>query len=324
MKPLAPSALIAAVLLAAAPAHAGQEEPPLRVVASFSILADLVRQVGGPQVSVQPLVPAGGDAHVYQPTPADARALGRADLVFVNGLGFEGWIDRLVQAAGYKGALVVATQGIEPIASEEGGEGGGHEHEHEHGHDHEHGHGHHDHTHGGQDPHAWQSVPNAMRYVRNIADGLCAARPANCPVWRDNAAKYLDELTRLDAGIRAAWQGVPPARRKVITSHDAFGYYARAYGVQFLAPQGVSTDSEPSAQDVARLIRQIRAEKIRALFVEQLTSPRLLEQIARETGIRPAGALYSDALSPVNGPAATYVDMMRHNTAALTQAAKGE
>lgn len=300
MKPLAPSALIAAALLAAAPAHAGPEDPPLRVVASFSILADLVRQVGGPQVSVQPLVPAGGDAHVYQPTPADARALGRAELVFVNGLGFEGWIDRLVQAAGYKGALVVATQGIEPIASEEGGEGGG------------------------QDPHAWQSVPNAMRYVRNIADGLCAARPANCPVWRDNAAKYLDELTRLDAGIRAAWQGVPPARRKVITSHDAFGYYARAYGVQFLAPQGVSTDSEPSAQDVARLIRQIRAEKIRALFVEQLASPRLLEQIARETGIRPAGALYSDALSPADGPAATYVDMMRHNTAALTQAAKGE
>ena len=184
--------------------------------------------------------------------------------------------------------------------------------------------GNHDHAHGGQDPHAWQSVPNAMRYVRNIADGLCAARPANCPVWHDNAAKYLDELTRLDAGIRAAWQGVPPARRKVITSHDAFGYYARAYGVQFLAPQGISTDSEPFAQDVARLIRQIRAEKIRALFVEQLTSPHLLEQIARETGIRPAGALYSDALSPADGFVATYVDMMRHNTAALTQAVKGE
>ena len=295
--------------LAAAAARA--QEPalePLRVVASFSILADMVRQVGGPQVSVRALVPAGGDAHVYQPTPADARELGRAELVVVNGLGFEGWLQRLEQAAGYQGPRVVATQGIEPIAGAPD-----HEHGHEYGHEH-----------GGPDPHAWQSVPNAQRYVRNITEGLCAARPAGCPVWQDNAVKYLDALTRLDQDIRAAWQSVPPAQRKVITSHDAFGYYARAYGVQFLAPQGISTDSEPSAKDMARLVRQIRAEKIRALFVEQLASPRLLEQLARETGIRPAGALYSDALSPADGPAATYVDMMRHNTAALTQAASGQ
>ncbi|MDO5086753.1 MAG: metal ABC transporter substrate-binding protein [Comamonadaceae bacterium] len=309
MKRLTLSLLTAALTMGAACAASAE---PLRAVATFSILGDLVRQVGGERVSVQTLVGPGVDAHVFQPTPAHARTLGQAQVVFVNGLGFEGWIDRLVQAAGYRGPRVVASQGVKTLAAD-----GVHAHGH-HGHAHDQGH-----DHGPADPHAWQSVPNARRYVHNIADGLCAADAAGCPAYRANAERYGAQLTQLDADIRAAWQTVPRAARKVITSHDAFGYYAAAYGVRFMAPQGVSTESEPSAKDVARLVRQIKSEKIKALFVEQLSNPRLLEQIARETGVQPAGALYSDALSPANGPAATYVDMMRHNTQALVKAVQG-
>lgn len=303
--------LALALLGAARAAETAPPAAPLRVVASFSILADMARQIGGDEVSVQSLVPAGGDAHVYQPNPQDVRKLARAELAIVNGLGFEGWLDRLITAAGYLGPRVVASQGAslienEPHEHEDEGEG---EPLHEHAH-----------AHGPQDPHAWQDVANARHYARRIAEGLCAARPARCPVWREREQRYQQELAQLHADIRAAWQTVPQARRKVITSHAAFGYYARAYGVQFLAAQGVSTDSEPSAQNIAALIRQIRAENIRALFVDPLSSPRLIEQIARETGVRPAGALYSDTLSPPDGPAPTYIAMMRHNTQALIRA----
>ena len=294
-------ALIAALASAmAAPAHTAE---PLRVVATFSILGDLVQQVGGQRVAVQTLVGLGGDAHVFQPTPTHARQVGQAQLVVSNGLGYEGWMPRLLQSTGYKGLQVIATKGVRPI---EGGKD--HDHDHDHGHD---------------DPHAWQSVPNAIVYVANIANGLCAADGAGCADYRTGAARTTDVLKKLDADIRAAWAPIAPAERKVITSHAAYAYYGQAYGVRFLSPQGVSTESEASAKGVAQLVRQIRRDGIRALFIENVSDPRLIQQIARETGLKPAGRLFSDSLTPPGGGAPTYVDMMRANTQALVRAVAG-
>ncbi len=275
---------------------------PLQVVASFSILADLVRQVGGAHVTVTSLVGAEGDAHVYQPTPADAQALRSSDLVFVNGLGFEGWMDRLVQASDYRGNIVVASAGVTPRRFDASAAHATHAHP------------------GTLDPHAWQSVPNVERYVANIAAALCRADPANAGAYRANANAYTAKLRALHAQILRRLQALPPQRRTIVTSHDAFGYFAATYGLRFEAPQGVSTDAEASAHDVAALIAQIRREGAAALFVEDITDPRLLQQIARETGIRIGGTLYSDALSRPQGPATSYLAMMHHNLTELTRA----
>jgi zinc/manganese transport system substrate-binding protein len=281
-------------------------DKPLRAVASFSILGDLVRQVGGEHVAVDVLVGPGADAHVFQPTPAQARQVAQAQVLFSNGLGFEGWMSRLLKTAGYKGKQVVVSQGIAPL--KEAGHGG-----HSHGH-----------SHGGVDPHAWQNPRHVITYMDNIAKGLCEADAPRCDTYRRNAAAYTVQLQALDAEIASAWTAIPAAQRKVITSHDAFGYYAKAYGVTFLAAQGMSTDSEASAKGVGQLVRQIKKDNIKALFVESISDPRLIEQIGRETGVKPAGELFSDSLSDANGAAATYVAMMRANTAALTQAVKGQ
>jgi zinc/manganese transport system substrate-binding protein len=293
------------------PGHA-QTTLPVKTVASFSILGDLVRQVGGERVSVDVLVGPGADAHVFQPSPSHARQVGQAQVVFANGLGFEGWMQRLLETAGYKGKPVVVSQGIKPLQAEADA------------HDHKDEKPGHEHGHGDIDPHAWQSVPNVITYVANITKGLCAADAAGCDGYRKNAAAYTQQLKTLDTEIKATWGSIPAAQRKLITSHDAFGYYARAYGVKFLAPQGVSTDSEASAQGVAQLVRQIRKEQIKALFVESISDPRLIEQIGRETGVKPAGALFSDSLSGSSGPAASYVAMMQANTRAMTQAIQGQ
>lgn len=290
---------------------------PMPVVASFSILADLVSRVGGDRVTIATLVGAGGDAHVFQPKPADAKKLAEAKLVFVNGLGFEGWMDRLVKSSGTKAPIVVASKGVEPRKAEE-------EDDHdEHakgkgGHDHDHGHEGHDH--GGIDPHAWQSIANVKIYVANIRDALVAADPAAKDTYVANATAFLTELDGLEGEVKAAIAKIPQEKRRVITSHDAFGYFAAAYGLEFLAPQGISTDAEPSAKGVAKLIGQIRKEKIRAVFVENMTDGRLVERIAKETGVKLGGAIFSDSLSPKGGPATTYVDMVRHNVKLLSAA----
>jgi zinc/manganese transport system substrate-binding protein len=244
---------------------------------------------------------------VFQPSPAHARLVAQAQVIWVNGLGFEGWMPRLLKAANARVKPTVVSQGLEPLRGDTEG----------------HGHGHgkgHSHSHGEVDPHAWQQVTNAIGFVERMAQSLCAVDAAGCEGYRTNATTYTRELRALEDEIKASWAPIPQAQRKVITHHDAFGYYAKAYGVTFLSPQGVSTDSEASAKGVARLVRQIRQEGVRALFVENIADPRLIEQIARETGLKPAGALYSDALSEPTGPAPTYVDMMRFNTRALTQA----
>ncbi|WP_207482365.1 metal ABC transporter substrate-binding protein [Arenibaculum pallidiluteum] len=277
---------------------------PLKVVASFSILDDMVRQVGGEEVSVTTLVGPDQDAHVYEPSPADARAVAGADLVVVNGLGFEGWMDRLIRASGTKARVVTASARVKPISEDEN-----------------HGHGH---GHGGADPHAWHSILNAMIYVDNILSGLIQAAPLRAEVFRARAAAYREELDRLDAGVRRTFAAVPADRLKVLTSHDAFGYFARDYRITFLAPVGFSTEAEPSAGEVARLIRQVRKERVRAVFIENITDPRLIEQIARESGAKVGGTLYSDALSAPGGPAATYVEMIRQNARQIAGALAGE
>src|SRR5215475_13396114 len=251
--------LIAWALLALA-AACGQTaaQPPLRVVATFSILADFARSVGGDAVEVGSLVGPNGDAHAYAPSPADAKRLADARLILVNGLGFEGWIDRLVKASGSKAQVITATKGIKPrqMTDED------------------------DHDHGKTDPHAWQSVANAKIYVANIRDALAKADPGNAATYAANATAYTARLDALDSDIKAAIAAIPPARRKIITTHDAFGYFAAAYGLQMIAPQGVSTEAEVSARDVAKIIRQIKAQKIPAVFMENVTDPRLMQRIA--------------------------------------------
>ncbi len=276
----------------------------VKVVASFSILADLVRNIGGDRVDVTILVGRNNDAHVFEPSPADSRRLAGARLIVVNGLGFEGWLDRLVQAAGSPAPVVVASTGVRPRAAEP------------------------DETRIGQDragvdPHAWQSVANVRHYVANIRDALTKVDPAGQGSYAANAAAYLAKLAALDQEIRRTLAKIPVDRRRVITSHDAFGYFADAYGIAFLAPEGLSTDAEPSARTVARIIRSIESRRIAAVFLENAVDPRLVEMIARETGARIGGTLYSDALPGPDGPASTYLDMMRHNVQALVAALGG-
>ena len=282
---------VVACLLIAAATQPARAEQRLNVVASFSILGDFVANVGGDRVDVTSLVGPDGDVHVFTPAPADARKIADAGLVVVNGLGLEGWLPRLVQSSGSKAAVVTATAGIAPLRSGEAA-----------------------------DPHAWQSVVDARQYVINIRDALMAADPPDGPMFRANADGYLVKLDGLDREVRAAVAQIPAARRKVISTHKAFGYFAAAYGVEFIAPLGVSTDSEPSARDIAAIITQIRTQKIPAIFLENISDPRLIRRISAETGIRIGGTLYSDSLTGENGEAPTYIDMVRHNIKALTNA----
>lgn len=343
---LATAALLASVVMPFAGGAASAEQ--LKVVASFSILGDFAARVGGDRIELTTLVGPDGDAHVYEPRPADAAAIAAADVVLVNGLGFETFIPRLVEASGGKAPVVELTKGVATIATDEeehhheageahegedhdkGGEHAqadeAHDHDHEKGAEHAHGeegHDGHHHDHGPTDPHAFQSVPNAIVYVGNIAEAFCAADAAGCESYRANASAYAETLKALDAELRASVERIPADKRVIITSHDAFAYLGKEYGLTFLAPEGVSTASEASAADVARLIDQVREDKASALFVENVTNARLIEQIGSETGIEVGGALYSDALSDAGGPAPTYVDMMRHNIGTIAGAIRG-
>ena len=307
-------------LTLAAPAS-GRPDGPLRAVATFSILGDMVSRIGGRHVAVTTLVGPNGDAHVYRPTPAAARAVSEAQMLVVNGLDFEGWLDRLIQASDFTGVHVVATAGIEPMAVEGGGDEHGHDGDHREGDSAEgHGDGHDDHGHGAFDPHAWQSLRLAVVYVDNITAALATADPNNASTFYRNRAAYVAEIEALDAEIRGMFADLPPGSRTIVTSHDAFQYFGRDYGLAFIAPQGLSTASEASARDVARLIRLIRNQGIRAVFAENVADPRLLQRIADETGATIGGTLYPGALSGPDGPVPTYLDMMRHNARTLAQA----
>ncbi len=290
-KPLA--CLLLGLFLFPFPAHADAE--PLRVVATFSILGDMVRQVGGDRTAVQTLVANGEDAHIFKPTPAAAEALARADLVVENGLGFEGWIVRLVSSSGYKGPVLVASDGVMPRTMQEDGENV-------------------------TDPHAWQDVSNARIYVKNIAAALGRALPQEKAYFDRRAEAYDAELGKLDRQIKADMGLFSATQRKLITSHDAFGYFGAAYGVSFLSPQGINTEIEPTAAQVAALVRQMKEEKVRLVFFEALASPRLISTLAKDAGARVGKEIYSDALSGPKGPAQTYADMMRYNAEQFKEA----
>jgi zinc/manganese transport system substrate-binding protein len=279
------------LLLAGASAlrtEAALAQQRLLAVATFSILGDFVKNVGNDRVESATLVGSNGDAHVYEPTPADARRLSAAKVVFVNGLGLEGWMTRLITASGSKAPIIIATKGITPR----------------------------DMLSKGQivpDPHAWQSVANARIYVANIRDGLKKVDPAGAAIYDTNAKSYLAKLDTLEKEVKDAIAQIPVDRRKIITTHDAFGYFGDAYGVEFIAPEGLSTESEPSASGVAKIITQIRTQKIPAVFLENVTDPRLIQRIAEESGAKIGGELYSDALSEPSGPAGNYIALMRNN-----------
>jgi zinc/manganese transport system substrate-binding protein len=289
------AALVAFMLAGPAAAQATK----LNVVASFSIVGDIVKNVGGDLVDVTMLVGPNADAHVYSPSPADAKKLADAKVVVVNGLGFEGWIERLIKASASKAPVIVASKGVKPPPAAAS-----------HGHGHSHG----------SDPHAWQSVANVKAYVTNIRDGLIAADPAGKAAYESNAAAYQAKLDALDKEVREAIARIPADRRRIITTHDAFAYFKQAYGVDFIAPQGVSTETEPSAKDVARIIAQIKRQKIPAVFMENVSDPRLLKRIADETGAKIGGILYSDALTDEKGLAPSYIEMIRHNVRQISSA----
>jgi zinc/manganese transport system substrate-binding protein len=280
---------------------------PLRVVASFSIIGDFARQVGGEHIELTTLVGPNSDAHVYSPRPADAKAVARADVVLVNGLSFEEFLSRLVKASGTRAPVVELTRNADILNDPKGG---------------------HYHFINGEavfhatpnDPHAWQSIANAKMYVQNIAEAFCAADSTNCAEYEANAAAYNETLSALDTQIRLTIADVPKDRRVGVVAHNAFRYFERDYGVTFLSPQGVSTASEASAADVASLIREIRNKRAAAVFAENISDTRLVRQIASEAGLELSGALYSDALSTASGPASHYTDMMRHNAQTIATA----
>ena len=280
--------LLLALLLICSPLHAAER---LSVVASFSILGDFVRTIGGDRINLTTLVGPDSDVHVYMPAPGDAKRVAEAKLVIVNGLGLEGWLPRLVQSSGAKAQIVTASAGIAPLKLGSAA-----------------------------DPHAWQSVPNARIYVTNITSALAAADPDDAEFFRTQAKAYLEKLETLDREVRDAVAKIPPERRKVISTHDAFGYFAAEYGVQFIAPLGVSTETEPSARDIATIIGQIKAAKIPAVFLENISDDRLIRRIAAETGAKVGGTLISDGLTGEKGLAPTYIDMVRHNIKALSSA----
>lgn len=280
--------LFCALSLIASPLQAAER---LSVVASFSILGDFVRNVGGDRIDLTTLVGADGDVHVYTPAPGDAKRIAAAKLVIVNGLGLEGWLPRLVQSAGSKAKVVTASAGITPLKLG-----------------------------AAADPHAWQSVPNARIYVTDIANALAAAAPDEAEFFRAQARAYLEKLETLDREVREAVAKIPAERRKVISTHDAFGYFSAEYGIRFIAPLGVSTETEPSARDIAAIIGQIKAARIPAVFLENISDDRLIRRIAAETGAKVGGTLISDGLTGEKGPAPTYIDMVRHNIKALTSA----
>ncbi|MCS6758505.1 MAG: zinc ABC transporter substrate-binding protein [Candidatus Devosia euplotis] len=295
---MSPAKLLLAALLGSAlvlPASAAE----IKAVASFSILGDIVARVGGDRVDLTTIVGPNADTHVYEPKPADAQALSAAQIFFVNGLGFEGCLDRLVEATGFAGPVIVASDGVRTRTMDEDGEQA-------------------------TDPHAWQSLKNGLLHASNVEAGLCQVDPDGRPIYQANVKAYADETTALDNQVIAQIDSVPVSQRKAITAHDAFGYFGEEYGVAFLPPEGISTDSEASAADVGKLIEQVRADGVKALFIENMSNGRLMEQIARETGAAVGGELYADALSEPGEGAATYLDMFGRNIDLLVPAMTGK
>ncbi|MEI8400602.1 MAG: metal ABC transporter substrate-binding protein [Alcaligenaceae bacterium] len=302
---------LASALLLVVPTLSAQ---PISVVASFSILADMVREVGGPYVQVTSLVGPNTDSHVFDPTPADAKRIASAQLVFVNGLGYEGWLDRLVKSSGYRGPIVVASKGIRTSLELKGS--------HSHAQDEKRAHP--THARAVSDPHAWQNLANAERYVETIRIALAAALPEHSAALEQRATDYIKRIRALDLATKAQIAAVAVERRKVITSHDAFGYFAQAYGVTFYPLQGLATASEPSAAEIVRIVDQIKKHKVTAIFTENISDPRVLERIAKDSGAKVGGLLYADALTAPGTVADTYLKMFEHNVTTIVSGMSGQ
>ncbi len=307
-----------------APGQAPVASDPIRVVATFSILGDMVREVGGERVALETIVGPDGDAHAFEPAPRDARALGAAQLLVRNGLGFEGWLPRLREVSGFKGLDIVASDGVPVrVLSDAPAATGHHGHDHEGAHD-AGAHGHtdgyeqsdtHGHHHAGDaDPHAWQDLSNGVIYVRNIAQGLAAIDPAHAAEYHRRAEAYVLRLQAADRAWRDDLASIAPARRVMMTTHDAFGYLGRAYDIRIISVLGLSSEAEPAAGALARIIDQIREQDIRAVFLEKAVNPTLIRRIAQETGVEVGGTLYADTLGAPGTPAGTYLGMFHWNT----------
>jgi len=295
--------VLAACILASGPTLA-QDKPV--AVATFSILADLTQRVAGDHAQVLTLVGPNGDAHVFEPGPKESAELVHADLLIANGLGFEPWLQRLEDASGFKRKVILASDGVTPLAAEE--EHDSEEREEE------------DHHHEGVDPHAFQDLANARIYVANIAKGLSEAAPDHAADFKANADKLIAEITALDQQLKADFGAIPPEKRRVLTSHDAFHYFGHAYGIEFVSVQGLSTEAEPTADDLVKVVRQARDGHLSAIFLENMSDPRLAETVAQESGVRMGGALYADALSDPSGPAPDYLSLIRYNAKQLLAA----
>ncbi|HUH58701.1 MAG TPA: metal ABC transporter substrate-binding protein [Candidimonas sp.] len=310
------TAMSGAVVALAAPSVFAVDRPPLRVVASFSVLGDMVKEIGGEHVALTTIVGPNADAHSFEPTPQDVKALSQAQVLVINGLDFEAWLPRLINAAGFKGAQVLASEGIAVRQLDDGG--------HAHGAGQPHGVGE---SHEGApdvDPHAWQRLDNGMIYARNIAEGLARSDPRRRSYYIGRAHAYIGKMKTLDTEIKQAIAAIPPDRRKVITSHDAFGYFAQAYGIEFISVAGLSSQAEPSAKEVAAIIDRAKKEGIAGVFIENITNSKLVTQIAKESGIKIGSTLYSDALSNPDRPAATYLGMFSWNAGQLIYVLKPE
>jgi len=288
-----PVALAVAALLSSPLAMA----KTVTAVASFSILGDIVHQVGGDHVKVNSLVGPDGDPHSFEPSPQDSKEINASDVVFVSGLGLEGWIDRLVSASGYKGKVVTASEGVKSSQMVDDGKEI-------------------------TDPHAWNSMANGVIYATNVMNALVAADPEDADYFRKRGGAYIEQLKKLDEWAKSEFANVPQEKRKVLTSHDAFGYFGREYHVTFMAPVGFSTEAEASASGVASLIKQIKEEKVKTYFIENQTDPRLVKQIAAATGAQAGGELYPEALSGPKGPATTYEKAFKHNVETIVASMK--
>lgn len=297
---------LALAALALSPAQAQTPAKKLAVVASFSILADLAKEVGGDRIEVKSLVGPNADAHVYRATPQDAKLVKEADVLVVNGLGFDGFVPRLIRSSGSKARVITVTNGLKPLEKPKSG-----------GHDHGHAH-----DHGKHDPHAWQSIEAAKTFVANIRDGLIAADATGEAAFRANADRYLAELDKTKSEITAMLATIPKDNRLAIANHDAFRYFTRDFGIRIEGARGLSTEAEPSAKDIARIVRIAKERKAKAVFLENIADPRIAAQLAKETGAKLGGVLYSDALTDEKGPAPTYLALMRHNARTLVEALK--
>ncbi|WP_074380949.1 metal ABC transporter solute-binding protein, Zn/Mn family [Bartonella doshiae] len=295
--------LLGTLLLLLLSSFSASAHNKIRVVASFSILADLVKNVGGDSISISTFVGPNASIHIYEPTPRDVQALKNAHIIFINGLHLEGFIDRLITASGTKALLVEVSANIPPLNIQ---------HQKHSAQEHNH--------YSDIDPHAWQTIPNVEIYVKNIATAFCKIDQQSCVKYNRNSSAYIQKLKIAQETLKTKIATIPKDKRVIITSHDAFSYFAKEYGFTMLAPQSASTETEATAADVAKLIKQIKTNKAAALFVENISNPRLIKQISRETGLKIGGTLYSDALSNENGPAATYLDMMEHNIKTIIDA----